>query len=183
MTPTEVDALIARLGSSDWRVVLAAVPEAAAALAAQAQRIAKQGEFKSYTHQRLDELGVPHTVPSPHTDAGCRVGGRFDWVAQRIAELEREVALLPELVVAAREQRNRAEKAEAALHFLERHVFERKWGGTIGHPSYWMMAGPYRHVLATMKGETLIAAIAAALAAAPAAAPGGDANSARTPAR
>src|SRR5438128_4534931 len=36
---------------------------------------AKLTAFKTYTHQRLDELGIPHTVPSPHTDAGCRVGG------------------------------------------------------------------------------------------------------------
>lgn len=38
-------------------------------------------EFKAYVHNRLDEMGVPHSVPeSEHDKAGCRIGGRLDWV-------------------------------------------------------------------------------------------------------
>ncbi len=58
--------------------------------------VVKAGEFKTYTHERLDRLGAPYEVPeSPHTGAGCRVGGRFDWVEQRLeraANLEKLLA-------------------------------------------------------------------------------------------
>jgi len=60
---------------------------ALALIASQAAEIAKLQAFKDYTHQRMDELNVPHEVPSPHTDAGCRIGGRFDFVAAEIARL------------------------------------------------------------------------------------------------
>ena len=41
--------------------------------------------FKSYVHQRLDEMGVPHSLPdSEHDKAGCRVGGRLDWVEANV---------------------------------------------------------------------------------------------------
>jgi hypothetical protein len=47
--------------------------------------------FKDYVHQRLDAMGVPHSLPeSEHDKAGCRVGGRLDWVEARIEELEGE---------------------------------------------------------------------------------------------
>jgi hypothetical protein len=49
------------------------------------------------------------------------------------------------------------------LDWLARKLFERKWGGTIGRPSSWYMAGPHRHVLQAMRGEDLRAAIASAM--------------------
>jgi hypothetical protein len=46
----------------------------------------KARAFKDYTHGRLDAMGVPHSVPeSEHDKAGCRIGGRLDWVEQRLA--------------------------------------------------------------------------------------------------
>lgn len=57
-----------------------------------------------------------------------------------------------------------AEKDAARLDWIEQMLFERKWSGTIGEPSYWQMAGPYRHTLVRMRGENLRAAIDAARA-------------------
>ena len=51
---------------------------------AAADEIRKLRAFKAYTHERLDAMGVPVEVPSPHTDAGCRIGGRMDYVEQRL---------------------------------------------------------------------------------------------------
>lgn len=42
--------------------------------------LARLRNFKSYVHQRLDEAGVPVDPPSPHREAGCRIGGRLDAV-------------------------------------------------------------------------------------------------------
>jgi hypothetical protein len=51
--------------------------------------------FKNYVHARMDQLGAPHEVPeSEHTKAGCRIGGRFDWVERQLAEAQRRVAEL-----------------------------------------------------------------------------------------
>lgn len=51
--------------------------------------VKKQGEFKKYVHERLDGMEVPHEVPeSEHTAAGCRVGGRLDYVEGRLEERE-----------------------------------------------------------------------------------------------
>lgn len=44
------------------------------------EQIKKLQDFKDYVHERLDKMGVPHTVEGEHTDAGCRVGGRLDYV-------------------------------------------------------------------------------------------------------
>ena len=62
--------------------------------------------FKQYVHDRLDAMGVPHTVKeSPHTDAGCRVGGRLDYVEAKLATPAAVVsdALVAELIAAATE--------------------------------------------------------------------------------
>ena len=48
------------------------------------------------------------------------------------------------------------------LDWLETWLFDRKWDGTIGRPSYWQMAGPYRHTLMKMRGECLKEAVEAA---------------------
>ncbi len=66
-------------------------PELVAELASLKAQLAEAANFKLYVHKRLDEAGVPHEVPeSPHTAAGCRVGGRFDWVKGRLAAAEKE---------------------------------------------------------------------------------------------
>ena len=45
------------------------------------------------------------------------------------------------------------------LDWLERHLFDSHWDGTIGRPKEWRMAGPYRHTLVKMRGNTLREAI------------------------
>ncbi len=37
-------------------------------------------KFKDYVHKRLDDAGVPVDPESVHKAAGCRIGGRLDWV-------------------------------------------------------------------------------------------------------
>lgn len=45
------------------------------------QQFIKLKEFKAYTHQRLDAMNIPYSVPeSDHDKAGCRIGGRMDYV-------------------------------------------------------------------------------------------------------
>lgn len=83
----------ARREGIDWR------ESTVATLAARESELAEANEralkYKNYTHARMDKLGAPHEVPdSEHTKAGCRIGGRFDWVERRVAELEAERELL-----------------------------------------------------------------------------------------
>lgn len=55
----------------------------------------EQEACKKYVHQRLDAIGVPYSIPeSEHDKAGCRVGGRLDWVESRIKELEADLAAI-----------------------------------------------------------------------------------------
>lgn len=55
--------------------------------------------FKTYTHQRMDQLDVPHEVlDNPHTAAGCRIGGRFDYLEEQLAQLKRNLAAKDVLV-------------------------------------------------------------------------------------
>ncbi|MGG6461441.1 hypothetical protein [Solilutibacter silvestris] len=54
--------------------------------------VSDAAKFKTYVHDRLDAMGVPHTVPGEHTDAGCRIGGRLDWIEQRIKTTGEPVA-------------------------------------------------------------------------------------------
>lgn len=47
------------------------------------RKIASLERFETYTHHRLDELGVPEPDSCfPATALVCRVGNRFDWVAK-----------------------------------------------------------------------------------------------------
>ena len=74
------------------RVDLATLRAQVAQLTAERDALAK---FKAYTHQPLDELGAPPEVPeSEHTKAGCRIGGRFDWVRYQLAVANSEVERL-----------------------------------------------------------------------------------------
>jgi hypothetical protein len=46
---------------------------------------AKLQAFKDFVHKTLDAMGVPAELPeSEHTKAGCRIGGRLEWVAQQL---------------------------------------------------------------------------------------------------
>lgn len=40
--------------------------------------------FKAYTHQRLDDAGVPTHPEGPHSKAGCRIGDRLDIALARL---------------------------------------------------------------------------------------------------
>lgn len=72
------------------RVDLATLRAQVAQLTAERDALAK---FKAYTHQRMNEIGAPPEVPeSEHTKAGCRIGGRFDWVAAKLAARTTEVS-------------------------------------------------------------------------------------------
>jgi hypothetical protein len=53
------------------------------------------------------------------------------------------------------------------LEWLDRRLFERKWDGTIGQPCSWYMAGPYRHTLKLMHGDSFREAIDIAMNAEP----------------
>lgn len=56
------------------------------------EELVKLENFKIYVHQRLDSMGVPHSVPeSEHDKAGCRIGGRLDWVENEMKK-EREIS-------------------------------------------------------------------------------------------
>jgi hypothetical protein len=50
------------------------------------------------------------------------------------------------------------------LNWIEQHLIEGKWDGTIGRPKSWYMVGPYRHALHKLRGNTLREAIDTALA-------------------
>ena len=84
-------------------------------------------------------------------------------LAELLREAANEIERLKELV---RKHSNDAmnyhadvEKANMAFEWLERKVFEGKWDGTLGAPKSWHMAGPYRHELVKMRGNTLLEAI------------------------
>lgn len=65
--------------------------------------------------------------------------------------------------------RSRLAAAEAdakRLDWIETHLIEGKWDGTIGRPKSWHMVGPYRHTLQKLSGNTLRDAIDANLSAA-----------------
>lgn len=49
--------------------------------------------FKAYVHQRLDDAGVPIDPDSPHKAAGCRIGGRLDFVLAERDAARAELAL------------------------------------------------------------------------------------------
>ena len=57
--------------------------------------LGKLQAFKDYVHKRLDDAGVPIDPDSPHKAAGCRIGGRLDFVLikerETIKELKEEL--------------------------------------------------------------------------------------------
>ena len=65
----------------------------------------------------------------------------------------------PDHMIAAAAELRRLSADAHRLDWLERRLFEGKWTGTIGQEKSWGMAGPYRHTLQQMRGETLRAAI------------------------
>jgi hypothetical protein len=50
----------------------------------------KAEAFKTWTHAYLDNKGVPITVEDEHLAAGCRIGGRMDWVFASLASVTKE---------------------------------------------------------------------------------------------
>lgn len=53
----------------------------------------------------------------------------------------------------------RAGRLATALEWVRRKLFVQSWGGTLGAPSDWRIAGDYRHTTQRMKGPTLLDAI------------------------
>lgn len=47
-------------------------------------------KFKAYVHQRLDAAGVPVDPDSPHKAAGCRIGGRLDFILSGLETLSEQ---------------------------------------------------------------------------------------------
>lgn len=56
----------------------------------------------------------------------------------------------------------RAERLATALEWIRRKLFVQSWGGTLGAPSDWRIAGDYRHTTQRMKGPTLLDAVESA---------------------
>lgn len=56
----------------------------------------------------------------------------------------------------------RSEQYRAALEWISRKLFVQSWGGTLGAPSDWRIAGDYRHTTQRMKGPTLLDAVESA---------------------
>lgn len=130
---------------------------------------------------KLEEGNVPGTVKRERVLRAIREeaeeasdkrhGGRISDIVERLRQKERDYyrrdtggafGMGPLLLEAADEIEALREDAER-LDWLERHLFEGKWDGTIGRPKSWHMAGPYRHTLKTMHGDTLRKAIDAAM--------------------
>jgi hypothetical protein len=66
----------------------------------------KAEAFKTWTHAYLDNKGVPITVEDEHLAAGCRIGGRMDWVFLRFAAAEYQVASLTASLATRTEERD-----------------------------------------------------------------------------
>lgn len=64
-------------------------------------------KFKTYVHQRLDDAGVPVDPESPHKAAGCRIGGRLDYLFGLISKGDDSYA-----AIAAERDELRAEQLE-----------------------------------------------------------------------
>lgn len=58
----------------------------------------KLQEFKDYVHKRLDDAGIPVDPESTHKEHGCRIGGRLDFVFDKILKLEQENERLNQLL-------------------------------------------------------------------------------------
>lgn len=54
------------------------------------------------------------------------------------------------------------------LDWIERNLFEHKWGGTLGQPYDWFIRGDFRHTTQRMLGNDFRSAIDAAMRATPA---------------
>ena len=83
------------------------------------------GKFKEYVHARLDEMKVPHEVPeSEHTKAGCRIGGRLDWVEERLdgpCRFSRTQLKNLLIVMSGPQTRSPEQGVAMAEHLLERY--------------------------------------------------------------
>lgn len=97
-----LDYINANIGAIAPTKLWALLIDALAAPAPAGEPMCEKGQaFKDYVHQRLDAMGAPHSVPeSEHDKAGCRIGGRLDWIEARIAtpKPEQEVGLADEVL-------------------------------------------------------------------------------------
>lgn len=84
-------------------------------------------------------------------------GTNSEGVIHRINQLcDAAVEQLRAELAASRERETRMRDAVA---WLERRLFDRNWGGTLGAPCDWHMAIGYRHALQKMKGASLLEAV------------------------
>jgi hypothetical protein len=60
------------------------------------EKVSALERFKAYTHQRLDEAGIATHPNGQHSQAGCRVGDRFDILVGERDHLSSEVKELEE---------------------------------------------------------------------------------------
>lgn len=76
-----------------WAVTpLVTLASAQSALAEKDDRIAALQAFKDYTHGRMDRAGVPTHPDGEHSQAGCRIGDRFDILVFRAETAEAQLA-------------------------------------------------------------------------------------------
>ena len=77
---------------------------------AQKARAEAAEKFKAFVHRYLDDAGVPHEIDDKHLKAGCRIGGRLDFVLSGKATAESKVK---ELLEAFKENRDAEKQAWA----------------------------------------------------------------------
>lgn len=83
----------------------------------------KLQKFKDYVHDRLDKIGVPVDPESKHKAAGCRIGGRLDFIQSQLSEKDEEIKELVEAVKLALPYVDEA--YECASHDANAYVKER----------------------------------------------------------
>lgn len=151
-----------------WTDANAAMKRALAAEAALAERTKERDAL-------LREIDLLRASVSPSNlrDLGEFLANLLDedrWPAAERwlnAALSERASLIAERDAAIRQEDasfRRAEEDAARLDWIEKAFFERHWSGTLGEPSYWTMAGPFRHTLQRMRGKNLRDAIDAARA-------------------
>ncbi len=82
-----------------------------------------------------------------------------DEALARLSDIESQNRMMWDVANDREARLAEAERDSQRLDWLERHLFEGRWDGTIGRPKSWHMAGPYRHTLQRMRGDALREAI------------------------
>lgn len=64
------------------------------------ERLANLEVFKTYVHQRLDDIGVPHDpAPERTKETGCRIGERLSYLTAQLANAEKERDARPDMSI------------------------------------------------------------------------------------